>query len=438
MSYIIEKSWITHYAEEKSERLGGHSVRILFVAPYPPSRIRIRSYGFVQYLRQEHDITLLCLCSNKREIQDVRTLQRDGYSVIAVRDHRLGKLVRTARALFADLPLQVAFDSSPRFKAAVRLQLATGRFDLLHVEFIRALGALPEVLPLPAVWDAVDCISLLYEQGGRSGATPLLRWLGAFEARRVRAYERAQLSRFSQVLVTAPRDRQALVNLVADPIGSADRQTMPTVTALSHGVDLDYFQPSSCERLSETLVFSGKMSFHANIAGALYLVQQIMPLIWHQRPGVRLIIAGSNPPPHIRRLAQPGRIEVTGYVPDLRPFIRRATIAVCPLPYAVGVQNKILEAMALETPVVASTQAAAGLGAVHGRDFLVASEPEAFANAVLRLLADEELHAEIGACGRQYIKAFHDWQQITRQLLEVYKCAGARPYSQNQSRSTSV
>ena len=416
-------------------------MKILFIAPYPPSKIRIRSYGFVQHLKQEHDLTLLLLCSNKREMLDARSLEDKGYSVIAVQDRRFWKIVRALRALLSGLPLQVAFDSSARFAATIRRQLATERFDLVHVEFIRALGALPEVLPIPVVWDAVDCISLLYERGGQSGATPLLRWLGVFEARRVRAFERAQLFRFSQVLVTAPRDRQALLEISEIAVGEGQIRTsqpLPTITALPHGIDQGYFQPSSQERLPETLIFSGKMSFHANIAGVLFLVQQIMPLIWQQRPGVRLIIAGSNPPTRVQHLARAGQIEVTGYVPDLRPFIQRATIAVCPLPYAVGIQNKILEAMALETPVIASPQAAAGLQAIPGQDLLVASGAEEFANAVLRMLADEKLRADIGACGRKYITAFHDWRQITRQLLTVYEQAITPPPGLARSQLTNA
>jgi glycosyltransferase involved in cell wall biosynthesis len=395
-------------------------MRILFIAPYPPSKIRVRSYGFVQQLKQAHDLTLLLLCSNRREMSDVQSLQQEGYSVIAIQDRYFWKVLRTLSAFFAELPLQVAFDASPRFREAIRHQLATQQFDLVHVEFIRALGVLPEVLPVQTVWDAVDCISLLYERGKQSGATFLVRWLGALEARRMRAYERTQLFRFSDVLVTASRDRQALLDLATSGTQIEVGRTMPAVTVLPHGIDLDYFQPSPQERLPETLIFSGKMSFHANIAGVLFLVQQIMPLIWQQRPAVRLIIAGSNPPSSVRRLARRGRIEVTGYVPDLRPFIQSATIAVCPLPYAVGIQNKVLEAMALETPVVASHHAAAGLQAIPGQDLLVASEAQEFADAVLRLLADEHLRAAIGARGRNYITTFHNWEKITQQLYAVY------------------
>jgi glycosyltransferase involved in cell wall biosynthesis len=189
---------------------------------------------------------------------------------------------------------------------------------------------------------------------------------------------------------------------------------------LPHGIDQDYFKPSQTERSPETLLFSGKMSFHANIAAVLLLVKEIMPLIWQARPGVRLIIAGSNPPAKIRHLARNRLVEITGYQPDLRPFIEQAQIAVCPLPYAVGIQNKILEAMALGTPIVASSQAAAGLQVRANHDLLIADSPRDFAEAVLHLLADRQLWTKLAMNGQEYIARQHNWQKITQQLNTVY------------------
>ncbi|MDQ2713693.1 MAG: glycosyltransferase [Chloroflexota bacterium] len=392
-------------------------MRILFVAPYPPSRIRIRAYGFVSHLAKQHEVTVLALCSSKREALDAQALQDAGFAVIAVQDRHIWKILRVLRALFTKLPLQVAFDASPRLRAVISEQLALGSFDLMHVEFIRVLGALPENFPVPLVWDAVDCISLLYEQGGRAGTTVLLRLLGTFEARRVRMYEREQLSGIRQVLVASPRDQNAFLEIAAPP---STMQVPAVISVLPHGIDQNYFRPALEERWPETLIFSGKMSFHANVAGVLHLAKQIMPLIWQKKPGVRLIIAGSNPPASVRRLAQHRLIEVTGYVPDIRPYIERAQVAVCPLPYAVGIQNKILEAMALETPVVASPQAAAGLLGVAGRDLLIAAEPQAFADAVLRLLDDRQLHREIAANGSKYIATYHNWDRLIQQLISIY------------------
>lgn len=400
-------------------------MRILFVAPYPLSRIRCRSYGFVQQLAIVHEVTVLVLCSNAHEALDVQMLQHEGMMITAIIDTLPWKMLRSLHALCTGLPLQVAFDAAPALRSVLRALLASGDFDLLHVEFIRALGVLPDILPIPTVWDAVDCISQLYAYGAHWGATPLMRFLGSLEARRVREYERRQLWRFHDVLVTSERDRSALLAIAAGDRAPTGK-TLAEITVLPHGIDQIYFQPYTGERKAQTLVFSGKMSFHANIAAALLLAEQIMPRIWQEQPDVQLVIAGSSPPACVQRLARIARITVTGYVDDLRPWLGQARIAVCPLPYAVGIQSKLLEAMACGTPVVASTQAAAGLLAYPQPHLLVADTPDAFAAAVLRLLDDPVLWTAIAENGLSYVATQHNWEQIIRQLTRVYERAVQR------------
>jgi len=222
------------------------------------------------------------------------------------------------------------------------------------------------------------------------------------------------------VLVTAERDRQALLAIAQDSKTTTPGQISAEITVIPLGIDQHYFQTYDGERQAETLIFSGKMSFHANIAGVCSLVRHILPLIWQKRPTVRLVIAGCDPPASVRRLASDPRIEVTGYVANLRSAIAQAQIAVCPLPYAVGIQNKVLEAMALGTPVVASTPVAAGLQAFPDHDLLVADEPADFAAAVLRLLEDQAQWRSLAAHGVAYIRAHHHWDVIIQQLTAVY------------------
>ncbi len=394
-------------------------MRILFVAPYPSSPIRIRSYGFVKQLMKQHEVSVVALCSTRHEMQDVVQLQQEGISITAVEDRPIWKVLRVLKAWGSQLPLQVAFDASPAFRLAIETQLRTGHFDVLHIEFIRALGALPDV-SIPLVWDAVDCISQLYESGASIGATPLLRLIGRGEAQRTRVYERLQLQRFREVLVTSERDRQELLKLAHPDTLTQTKGTLARITVLPHGIDPHYFQPYRGQRQPATLVFSGKMSFHANVAGIQHFVQDILPLIWQERPDVRLVIAGSAPSAEIQHLARDQRIVVTGYVPDLRPHIAQAQVAISPLPYAVGIQNKVLEAMALGTPVVASSSAVAGLQAVDGQHILVADHPQKFAAAVLHLLDDRALWQTISEQGLDYVSTYHNWEQIIDRLVTVY------------------
>jgi len=226
--------------------------------------------------------------------------------------------------------------------------------------------------------------------------------------------------------VTSERDRQAMIELRRmweHDLASSDEVLGAGISVLPNGVDLQYFSPMQVTRRPQNVVFSGKMSYHANVATALYLHQQIMPLIWQQRPEATLTIVGSKPPKAVQALASDPRIEVTGYVDDLRPYISRAEVMVSPMVYSVGIQNKVLEAMALGTPVVVSAQAATSLGTVANRDLLVAESAQEFASATLHLMDDADLRCTFSQRGREYVEQQHDWQKVTQRLTHVYEQA---------------
>lgn len=402
-------------------------MRVLFVAPYAPSRIRVRPYGFVRHLARRHDVRVLALAIgglSRDTLTDIGELRREGIPVTIVEEPRHRPYLRALRSAFlpqrVSSPLQVAYTASPALRAAVTAELRARWYDVVHVEHVRGLGSLPLACQAPVVWDAVDCVSLLYEQGARNAATPLLQAVGQIEARRLRAFERRYLDQLDDVLVTSERDRCELLKLVSADVNSG---RTARITVLPHGIDPPMRQVHGGERQPDTLIFSGKMDYHANIAGALTLVREIMPLVWRQRPQVRLIIAGSNPPGMVRHLARDERISVTGYVPDLSMLVRAASVAVSPLPYAVGIQNKILEAMATGTPVVASGSSALGLRAVSNLDLLVADTPEEFAVATLRLLDGTETWNTIAENGLRYVATHHNWDVIIEKLTTVYERA---------------
>jgi polysaccharide biosynthesis protein PslH len=177
------------------------------------------------------------------------------------------------------------------------------------------------------------------------------------------------------------------------------------------------------------------MSYHANITAALYLVRDIMPLVWARRPDAEVWVAGKDPSREVQALTASNatksesradgnkRVFVTGTVPDLRPYLHKATIAVAPMPYGAGIQNKVLEAMACGAPVVASPQAASALPADPGSDLLVASGAEAFAEAILELLDHPERREQLGRAGRGYVERCHSWDGIGAQLESIYAVA---------------
>ena len=204
------------------------------------------------------------------------------------------------------------------------------------------------------------------------------------------------------MLVTSATDRAALERLACGGShGSADQpQSQPchheSIAVLPNGVDLEYFRPGDAPRRADTLVLSGKMSYHANVTAALHFAHEVLPRIWCERPQVQLWIVGQAPPAAVRALAADPRITVTGYVPNLQPYVSQATVAVCPLVYGAGIQNKILEAMACATPVVAGPIGLSALKARAGEEMLVADTPQEFARHVLRLLGDPEAAYHLG------------------------------------------
>jgi glycosyltransferase involved in cell wall biosynthesis len=164
------------------------------------------------------------------------------------------------------------------------------------------------------------------------------------------------------------------------------------------------------------------MSYHANVTAALYLVEEIMPRVWAQRPEVKVWIVGKDPPREVQRLVtgHGSRITVTGTVPDIRPYLRQASVSVVPLVYGAGSQFKVLEAMACGTPVVATSQAVSALDVADGQHVLVADGPAPFAAAALRLLSDADLCRNLSEAGRRYVEQYHDWRSIVERLEETY------------------
>ncbi|MGZ3629386.1 MAG: glycosyltransferase [Ktedonobacteraceae bacterium] len=413
-------------------------MRILFVTPYPPSRIRVRGYGFLKELHCKHEVTVLTQCSSEQELSDVEVLRNRGFQVIAVQESKRYAVLRSGRALFSNSPLQVAYARSALFAQAIHDVTTQYAFDVVHVEHLRGIASMEQLAHMhPLVWDAVDCISLLCKHTMVAGPNLKVRMVARLELERTQRYEARLLSQLRHVVVTSERDRQAMIVLHRKHTGdvhNSDDALDLKLSVLPNGVDLDYFHPMPPDRRRFNIVFSGKMSYHANVAAVLYLYQQIMPLIWRQIPEATLTVVGREPPKAIQLLGRDPRIEVTGYVEDLRPYIRRAEVMITPMVYSVGIQNKVLEAMALGTPTVVAAQVAEALDARPGRDLLVAENAAEFAQQTVRLMHDVELHARLSQCGRRYVEEKHNWGVITDRLIDLYQHAAVLHRGENATK----
>lgn len=401
-------------------------MKILYIVPYTPNQIRVRPYSLLRELnRQGHEIVLATLYSSAQDQADLAALAQQGIDVIAHPLSSWRSLTNALLALPSVQPLQATYCWQPSLAAAINARLATEHFDVVHVEHLRgAIYGLQIKQPaLPVVWDSVDSISHLFAQAAQSSRSLKGRLMTALELKRTQQHEAWLLRQFERVLVTSKHDRNALLGLPS-PAGAAPLAA-DHVRVLPNGVDLDYFAPNQGERETASLVFSGKMSYHANITAAIFLIEDMMPRVWAKRPDVKVYLVGKDPTAEVRRLARQatathGEVIVTGTVPDLRPYLQRAAVAVAPIAYGAGIQNKVLEAMACAAPVVTTPQAVSALDLGEEEGVLVADNAVGLAENALALLADAERRHRLGQAGREYVSRRHNWSKIVADLVEVY------------------
>jgi sugar transferase (PEP-CTERM/EpsH1 system associated) len=400
-------------------------MNVLYVTPYVPSRIRTRPYHLIRALtRLGHRVTLLTAAGTgaEEEIQ-ARQLAQSGIAVQFFPVSLRRSLGNCLRALPTREPFQAAYAYHPGMERRLAQLLREEAFDVVHVEHLRAARLARALDDTPSVYDSVDCISLLFEQTMRTSPEWRARLKALVDLGRTRRYEARLLARFDRVVITSQRDRQALEQLAERYLPSGTRRA--PITVVTNGVDLDYFRPweGAGRRDGKTVIFTGKMSYHANVASVLYFVREVLPLIWDSDPEVRFYVVGKDPPEAVRRLGSDRRVVVTGVVDDLRPYLARVTLAVCPALYAVGIQNKVLEAMAMGTPVVSTPAGCAALASEEGREILVADGARQMTLAVLQVLTDPDLARQLSAAGRRYVEQQHDWEDSAQRLAEVYRQA---------------
>ncbi|GIK57597.1 MAG: glycosyl transferase family 1 [Chloroflexota bacterium] len=392
-------------------------MKILFIVPYVPNLIRVRPYNILRSLSARgHQITLLTLVSDQQDQADLEQIKPFCHAVHAVQMSKKDSIVNCLKVIPSHTPFQSVYSWQP---ALLKLAGNLDTYDVVHVEHLRGVQyglALKQQVHLPVVWDSVDCITHLFRQAVAKSDDFVRRWRSRLDLRRTEWFEGWAINQFDHVLVTSKVDKMHLLALDNQPHTS----TAP-ITVLPNGVDFSYFQPNPAAPTdTNTLVVTGKMSYHANISMTLHLVHEIMPRVWQHNPAVKLLIVGKDPTPEIAELNQHPAITVTGTVPDIPPYLHQATLAVAPITYNAGIQNKILEAMACGTAVVTTSQAISSLNIQPEREIAIADTPEDFSQAILKLLQDEQMRQEMAIAGYTYVRNHHNWDTIAYNLESIY------------------
>jgi polysaccharide biosynthesis protein PslH len=374
-------------------------MKLLYIAhscPYPPNKgDRIRSFNLLRHLAQCHEVDLVYPLFSPSDSVHEEHLRKYAVSIETVRMYPWLAKLRSLFGLVTPFPLTVWYFYSKKLQQII----AAKDYDIVFVDCSSMAQYVVDV-PKPKIIDFVDIDSekwLLYAKKARFPKSLVYQ----IEHKKLSRYEDQLSAVFEHCLVTTEREKELIHN---------NRH----VVVIGNGIDMDYFVPQK-PSLSHTLVFSGVMNYFPNVDGVLYFHKFILPLIQKEIHDVKFMVAGMQPTQQIKALADETTL-VTGYVPDIREYFANAAVCVVPLRIAKGVQNKILEAMAMGIPVVTTSMANSGIHATHQQEIMIADHPQAFSQAVVTLLKNPDLREEIAARARKLLYERFSWTENLRQL----------------------
>lgn len=385
--------------------------------PYPPDKgEKIRAWFILQHLARSHDVHLGCLADDPADLSQLGELRRICASLGCF---RLSPVLQKARALLRirpGRPLTLDAFYSDALRCWIAETLSRRPIRRIFVFSSAMASYVTHKEGYHRVLDMVDIDSEKWRAYAPHHRWPM-RALYTREADTLLALERQLVQEFDLTLFVSEAEANAFRLIAPESRGRVDW--------LENGVDLGRFSPTEAfarpfpEGPPANIVFTGTMSYWPNIDAVNWFVEAVLPVVRRRYPAVNFWIVGAAPSGAVTRLRRTPGVMVTGRVADVRPFLAHAEIAVAPLRIARGVQNKILEAMAMARPVVATPPAFEGIRATAGKDLLVASTAEATARSIIEIL--ENQHPVLGTCARRAVERNYDWSNALGKLDVIFR-----------------
>jgi len=387
--------------------------RLLYIAhrvPYPPDKgERVRAFQEVLALGDHFQVTVAALSHGAADIAAAPELACHCHKVITAPAGGKVGLLRGGVALLAGKSVTEGYFRSRRLARLIAAEAAQQPFDLV---MCYSSSTLPYALAAPArarIADLGDVDSAKWQAYARDSRWPR-SWLYAREAAGVRKLEIRAVQRCQAVLMVSPAE--------VDALGLDD----DNVLAVANGVDSQFFAPGAAEPVDAgqaALVFTGTMDYRPNIEGVCWFVREVWPGLKAEVPEATFTIVGRDPAPAVRRLERNAGVTVTGTVPDVRPYLEAAAVVVCPLHIARGLQNKVLEAMAMGKAVVASPDGLEGIDLRPGHDAVQADSPATWREGIIRLLGDAQGRIAMGQAARSCVQTKYTWSACMAPLVSL-------------------
>ena len=378
--------------------------------PYPPNKgDKIRSFNEIKFLSRSGTIDLITLADDPEDMKYTDELKRYCRKVIVFPLNKNLSTLKGAVRLMTGQSISQGYFYKKEFQKAVDSLTAAHKYDAVicfsspMAEYVFKSAKKMKDLAGTLIMDFCDLDSDKWNQYAEKKTFPL-NLVYRMEARRLLDYEKKIHQNF---------DRSIFVSQTEADLFKAQFPEAKNIDIIPNGVDHDYFNPENIsaaeENFAPVISFFGAMDYYANVDGALWFAEKILPLIKKKIPDTLFYIVGSNPDPRLKALTADAGIKVTGFVEDIREYYARARVCVIPLRIARGVQNKVLEAMSMARPVVATPPAVQGISVSDPSLVSIAADPDRFAARVVDLLQDEPLRHAMGRAARNHIKQRFNW-----------------------------
>lgn len=393
--------------------------QVLLISRCPPWPLHLGDRLIIWHLARElaqrgQVIDLLAFANDPRDHDDVDHHRAHFGAVALIDEAPRSQFALLQRLLLpgARFPRHAGRASSPAMWRAIEQAVNTRDYDCAHFfggiqvyEYRHAVGSLPALI---TPYESYS-LYLRRELETRGGPAPVLSLRHAL----ARHFESWMFTPFERRVVVAERDRSELRRI----------NPAPAWEVIPNGVDADWFRPGPAARECATLLFTGNFEYEPNVDAALWLAAELLPGLRQQGLEAQLWLVGHAPPRALRALAG-DHVQVTGRVPDLRPWLQRATLYVCPLRKGAGIKNKVLEALAAGCPLLATPLSADGIAIEDGRHAVLA-ERDAFPAALRRLLEDATLRDRLARAGRQLVESQYSWRQVATRYAGLYEALAA-------------
>ena len=378
---------------------------LLSRVPFPTEKgDKLRAFNHLRYLSQSNEIVLCALNNNRLHPEALDQIKPYSSQVKIIQLCWWEVLTGLIWALFTGKPFQVGYFFSFLAKRKVSNFVKETAPDHIFCQLVRTSEYVRK-LKTPKTIDYQDVLSTGYKRrANQSGFLSGLFFM--IEHKRLLRYEKAVFDDFDGKVIISIPDR----DLIPHPLRME-------IEVIPNGVDFNYFRPLVLPKEYD-IVFTGNMNYPPNVDAACFLIKEILPLVRQTHPDIKVLLAGANPHSRIQGLKSE-MINVTGWVPDIRESYASARIFIAPMQIGTGLQNKLLEAMAMGLPCITSHLANNALGAKEGEEILLGNSPVEYASQVNRLLTDTAYANTIASQGRDFVLHNFDWQETTNRLQQI-------------------